>query len=188
MGISSIRCRRWFSEFPTTPLPQPVAKNNHCCYLNIFPDHPPHSFVQFFFFTETKSSWMGHLSLRVPDSSLTLLAKGCGSWPTNLHKLLSVESKSLNVVVRLSRVRTTTWSESRLQGGGVDRPRLLVRLLGSHWLLLLTATCSSTHRRLRGLYCHVVFASIVNNCFHLKAESNQKIIFVPVKVFVSHTF
>ena len=36
MGISSIRCRRWFSEFPTTPLPQPVAKNNHSCYLNIF--------------------------------------------------------------------------------------------------------------------------------------------------------
>ena len=57
--------------------------------------------------------------------------------------------------------------------------RLPVWLLGSHWLLLLTATCSSTHRRLRGLSCHVVFAPIVNNCFHLKAKSNQKIMFVP---------
>ena len=132
MGISSIRCRRWFSEFPTTPLPQPVAKNNHCCYLNIFPDHPLHSFVQFLFITETKSSWMGHLSLMVPDSSLTLLSKGCGSCPTNLHTLLSIESKSLNVVVRLSRERMTTGIQRRLQEGKVDRPRLLVRLLGSH--------------------------------------------------------
>ena len=150
----------------------------------LLPEHIPITLLtllyRFFFFTERKSSWVGHLSLRVPDSSLTLLAKGCGSWPTNLHKLLSVESKSLNVVVRLSLVRVTTRSQSGHQVVELIAPACLpVWLLGSHWLLLLTATCSSTHRRLRGLYCHVVFASIVNNCFHLKAESNQKIIFCP---------
>ena len=124
MGISSIRCRRWFSEFPTTPLPQPVAKNHHCCYLNIF-QSPSSLFLYSSFFTETKSSCLGWVTyLWGCHTPLTLLSKGCGSCLTNRHTLLSVESKSLNVVVRLSSVRMTTGSQSRLRSGGVDRPLL----------------------------------------------------------------
>ena len=119
MGISSIRCRRWFSEFPTTPLPQPVAKNNHSCYLNIF--RSPSSLFLY-------SSFSQRLKVLVLCGSLIFEGARLPSHPqfkgvaANRHTLLSIESKSLNVVVRLSRVRMPTRSQSRLQGGGVDRP------------------------------------------------------------------
>ena len=190
MGISSIRCRRWFSEFPTTPLPQPVAKNNHCCYLNIF-QSPSSLFLYSSFFTETKSSCLGWVTY----------LWGCQT-PLSPSWLKGVAvGQPIFTNCSLSKVKVSTllsgchvWErqlEARADCKVVEltAPACLpVQLLGSHWLLLLTATCSSTHRRLRGLYCHVVFASIVNNCFHLKAESNQKIIFLPLKTFVSHTF
>ena len=134
---------------------------------------------------------MGHLSLRVPDSSLTLLAKGCGSCPTNLHTLLSIESKSLNVVVRLSRERMTTGIQRRLQEGKVDRPRLPAR--PTAWQPLTAASDCDLLPHSPEVARTLLSRRLCTNCqqldcFHLKAESNQNMMFVPLKDFVSHTF
>ena len=79
-------------------------------------------------------------------------------------------------------------SQSRLQGGKVDRPLPPARLTA--WqpltaasdcdLLLHSPEVAKTllSRRLR---------TIVNNCFHLKAESNRKIKFVRLKKLLAHT-
>ena len=183
MGISSIRCRRWFSEFPTTPLPQPVAKNNHCCYLNIF-RAPSLLFCTVLFHRDWK--FLGG-SLIFEGARLLSHPQGVAvAQPIVTHCLLSkVKVSTLLSGCHVWECQLEARADSKVVK--LTAPACLVQLLGSHWLLLLTATCSSTHRRLRGLSCHVVFAPIVNNCFHLKAESNQKIMFVPLKVFVSHT-
>ena len=114
MGISSIRCRRWFSEFPTTPLPQPVAKNNHCCYLNIFRS------PSLLFFTETESSWVGHLSSRVPDSSLILRV-----WQLTHCLLSKVKVSTLLSGCHVWECQLEARADWR--SGKVDRPRLPAR-------------------------------------------------------------